>query len=191
MPRRQPALTCHSPTLLGREPNWPRFASCSPPRGFDSSPRRIRRRGKTRIALELLDEVASTFVDGVWFVDLSAVREPNDVLGTIAQSLGVREQPGTPIGERLARVLVDRKALVVLDNFEQVIDAARRRRVAAAGDARPLDAGHEPQPSPRRRRTHCRGRTASALTRRAHSSSNALVRCGRTSVGLGRRGRGD
>jgi predicted ATPase len=79
--------------------------------------------GKTRIALELLNDVAPTFVDGVWFVDLSAVREPDDVLVTIAQTLGVRELPGTPMGERLARVLVDRKALVVLDNFEQVLAA--------------------------------------------------------------------
>ncbi len=79
--------------------------------------------GKTRIALELLDVVAAGFVDGVWFVDLSAVREPDDVLVTIAQTLGVRELPGTPIGDRLARVLVDRKALIVLDNFEQVLTA--------------------------------------------------------------------
>ena len=80
--------------------------------------------GKTRIALELINDAAPAFADGVWFVDLSTVREPDDVLGTIAKVLGVREQPGKPIGERLARVLNDRKALVVLDNFEQVIDAA-------------------------------------------------------------------
>jgi len=112
-------------TLLGREPEVARIRELLTTAGV----RLVTivgsgGAGKTRIALELMNEAASAFADGVWFVDLSTVREPDDVLGTIAQVLGVREQPGKPIGERLVRVLNDRKALVVLDNFEQVIDAA-------------------------------------------------------------------
>ncbi|MCC2317367.1 ATP-binding protein [Cellulomonas chengniuliangii] len=80
--------------------------------------------GKTRIALELLELVPDYFVDGIWFVDLSAVREPEDVLRTIAQTLGVREQQTAPVLKGLSRVLADRKALLVLDNFEQVLAAA-------------------------------------------------------------------
>jgi predicted ATPase len=79
--------------------------------------------GKTRIALELLKDLAPTFPDGAWFVDLSAVRTTDAVMDAIAQTLGVRDSPGIPTGRRLAQALAERKSLLVLDNFEQVLDA--------------------------------------------------------------------
>lgn len=72
--------------------------------------------GKTRFALAVADATAQTFPDGIWFVDLSPLRDPALVLPTIKQTIGAEAE--------LARHLADARCLLVLDNFEQVIDAA-------------------------------------------------------------------
>ncbi len=82
--------------------------------------------GKTRLAIELARRVAGQFEDGAWLVTLDAVRDPELVMAAIASSFSLVESPGTTPADRLAAYLADRETLLVLDNFEQVIDAAPR-----------------------------------------------------------------
>ncbi len=80
--------------------------------------------GKTRLAGEVAGRVAGRFADGVWLAELAAVRDPAQVAEAVAAALGVREQPGMPVAEVLARVLARQQLLLVLDNCEHVIAAA-------------------------------------------------------------------
>jgi predicted ATPase len=72
--------------------------------------------GKTRLALEAASELVSAFKAGVFWVGLAALRDPALVTGTIAQTLGARNG--------LAEHVSEREMLLLLDNFEQVVDAA-------------------------------------------------------------------
>jgi predicted ATPase/class 3 adenylate cyclase len=72
--------------------------------------------GKTRFALATAAEAADAFPDGSWFVDLSPVRDPQLVLPTVAHVLGADGD--------LRRHLRDAECLLLIDNFEQVVDAA-------------------------------------------------------------------
>jgi predicted ATPase/class 3 adenylate cyclase len=80
--------------------------------------------GKTRIALHLAANLVERFSDGVFFVSLAPVRDWELVLPTIAQTLGLREQPGEPLTKTLTEFLREKQLLLVLDNFEQVVAAA-------------------------------------------------------------------
>ncbi len=80
--------------------------------------------GKTRLAIEAARAAAAAFADGVTFVDLSPVRDPELVLPTVAQALGIRETGSIPPADALATAIGDRRALLVLDNLEQILDAA-------------------------------------------------------------------
>ena len=80
--------------------------------------------GKTRLALQLAQQQMAAFADGVWFVDLAPLREPQRVAATLAAVLGVREEAQTPLIDRLCAHLAQRRALIVLDNCEHLIDAA-------------------------------------------------------------------
>lgn len=80
--------------------------------------------GKTRLSVESARTMVERFPDGVWFVALDAVRDPQLVIPTIAQSLGTPEQPGRPVSAILAERLAQEVTLLVLDNLEQVVDAA-------------------------------------------------------------------
>lgn len=80
--------------------------------------------GKTRVALEVARTAASGFGDGVAFVALDAIVDPALVGNVIGQALGVTEQGGQPVEEALKRYLHDKHLLLVLDNFEQILDAA-------------------------------------------------------------------
>ena len=81
--------------------------------------------GKTRLALRVADEVAGDFPDGTFFVDLAPVSEPGLVISAIAAALGVREEGWErPVRDAVEDYLRDRRLLLVLDNFEQVLDAA-------------------------------------------------------------------
>ena len=77
--------------------------------------------GKTRLALQVAAEQLEAFPDGVFFVDLAPVRDPELVPGAIATSLGLREQPGQPISATLVEHLASRQVLLVLDNLEQLL----------------------------------------------------------------------
>ncbi|MEZ4562912.1 MAG: LuxR C-terminal-related transcriptional regulator [Thermomicrobiales bacterium] len=80
--------------------------------------------GKTRLAVRVAASLGQAFPDGVAFVPLVAVRDPERVLPEIASVLGIREVGDLPMAARLAQVLADRRALLVLDNLEQVLPAA-------------------------------------------------------------------
>lgn len=80
--------------------------------------------GKTRLAIAAAARVGDAFPDGVLFVDLSPVHDPSLVPHTIAVALGVRDTGDAPVGEKLTVALRGRRVLLVLDNFEHVVDAA-------------------------------------------------------------------
>jgi len=78
--------------------------------------------GKTRLALRVAEDLAG-FPDGIWFVPLAPVRDSALVAPTIAQALGVRQVADQPVEQGIAAFLADRQALLILDNFEHVLDA--------------------------------------------------------------------
>ena len=80
--------------------------------------------GKTRLALEAAHEAESYFPDGVAFVDLAPLRESALVDSTIASSLGLRETEGQSASGALRAHLVEKRILLVLDNFEHLLEAA-------------------------------------------------------------------
>jgi len=80
--------------------------------------------GKTRLAIEVAHVAAMAFLGGTTFVDLSPVRDPRLVLPAICHALGVREVSGIPFQETLVTAIGKRRALLVLDNCEQVVEAA-------------------------------------------------------------------
>jgi predicted ATPase len=80
--------------------------------------------GKTSLAVQVAADLVDAFPDGVWFVRLSALSDPALVVPTVAQTLGLREQGSQPFAEILREHLRERRLLLVLDNFEQVVGAA-------------------------------------------------------------------
>lgn len=80
--------------------------------------------GKTRLAIAAAARLSGAFPGGVVFVDFSAVHDPSLVPHTIAQALGVRDTGDAPVAEKLRMALRGRRMLLVLDNFEQIVDAA-------------------------------------------------------------------
>ncbi len=80
--------------------------------------------GKTRVVLQVAAELGEDFADGVCFVPLAPVREPEQVLTTIAQMLGLREAVNLPLEAQVRAFLQEKHLLLLLDNFEQVIAAA-------------------------------------------------------------------
>jgi predicted ATPase/DNA-binding SARP family transcriptional activator len=80
--------------------------------------------GKTHLASAASDLLQAEFRDGVAFAGLSAIRVPGDVLPTIGRALGITESNRPDVLEGIALSLHDRDLLLVIDNFEQVIEAA-------------------------------------------------------------------
>ena len=80
--------------------------------------------GKTRLSLQVGANLLSEFKDGVYFIDLSSTRNPNQALAEISKSLNLQEVGGFRLIENLKRFLYPRQMLLMLDNFEQVISAA-------------------------------------------------------------------
>ncbi len=80
--------------------------------------------GKTRLALAAAAAVSGDFAGGVCYVSLAAVTEPDQVAPEIADALGVQQTGGDALAEQLVASLRERRILLVLDNFEPVIDAA-------------------------------------------------------------------
>ena len=80
--------------------------------------------GKTRLALQTAAELVEDFPHGVFFVALATLSDPQLVLPSIVQTLGVRDQGEESVEEQLKSFLGDRTLLLLLDNFEQVIEAA-------------------------------------------------------------------
>ena len=82
--------------------------------------------GKTRLALALAMEVVDRFEDGVWWVELAPVSDPELVAQAVAQVLMIREEPDRSLIETLAHDLAPTELLLVLDNCEHLIEACVR-----------------------------------------------------------------
>jgi predicted ATPase/DNA-binding XRE family transcriptional regulator len=80
--------------------------------------------GKTRLGLQVAADVVEDFADGVFFVPLAPLTDPALVPSAIAEALGVREEGGQPLRERLQEHLAAKHLLVVLDNVEHLVAAA-------------------------------------------------------------------
>lgn len=80
--------------------------------------------GKTRLALQVAAELCDDFADGVFVVALAPLNAPDQVLSAIAQTLGINESSDLPLFSLLEAALKGKHLLLVLDNFEQVVDAA-------------------------------------------------------------------
>ncbi|HET8905668.1 MAG TPA: helix-turn-helix domain-containing protein [Ktedonobacterales bacterium] len=80
--------------------------------------------GKTRIALHVAHEIAPAYGDGALFVDLALIRDAGLVPSAVAYALQLREQGGTPLDQQIRSYLREKRMLLVLDNFEQVIESA-------------------------------------------------------------------
>jgi predicted ATPase/class 3 adenylate cyclase len=80
--------------------------------------------GKTRLGLQVGAELLDEFEDGVFFVVLAPITDPALVPSAIAEALGVVEAADQPLEEALKDYLRTKELLVLLDNFEQVLDAA-------------------------------------------------------------------
>jgi predicted ATPase/DNA-binding CsgD family transcriptional regulator len=78
--------------------------------------------GKTRLALRLAAEVRRIFRDGVWFVELAALQDPQLLPHTVANTLELRQVSADPAAD-LAAYLEEKRLLVVLDNCEHLTDA--------------------------------------------------------------------
>jgi predicted ATPase/DNA-binding CsgD family transcriptional regulator len=103
--------------------------------------------GKTRLADEVLKQVAGRFVDGVGVVELAAVSEPPLVAATVATALEVHQAAGMSIVDALAERLSRQQLLLVLDNCEHVLDAAAELCAAllvSADDVKILATSREP-----------------------------------------------
>src|SRR5205807_10342562 len=72
--------------------------------------------GKTRLSLQAAAELIEHFEDGVFFVPLAPISNPDLVASAIAQPLGIKEMAGQPLAERLKDYLRDKHILLVLDN---------------------------------------------------------------------------
>src|SRR5437763_17100 len=79
--------------------------------------------GKTRLSLQVATDLLDDFADGVCFVPLAPVGDPELVVATIAQALGIKEVGERPLPDLLQAALRDQR-LLLLDNFEQVVAAA-------------------------------------------------------------------
>lgn len=85
--------------------------------------------GKTRLAQEvaqtLLQKQASHFPDGLYFINLTTINDPNLLMPAIAESLGLKEGDGQTLNQILLQFIRARRMLLILDNFEQLLGAGQ------------------------------------------------------------------
>src|SRR5215208_5247990 len=77
--------------------------------------------GKTRLALAVAGDLVKSFEEGVWWVELASLSDPDLVPQVVASHLGVLEQPGRPLTETIVEHLASRKLLLVLDNCGHLV----------------------------------------------------------------------
>ena len=82
--------------------------------------------GKTRLGLEVAAGLLDGSGDGVWFADLAPLQDPGLVAVTVANVLGILQDPSRPLIETLVEAIGRRRLLVMLDNCEHVIDACAK-----------------------------------------------------------------
>lgn len=80
--------------------------------------------GKTRLSLQVAEDLKSQFPDGVWFIDLSPIRDPALVVDEAAKTVGLREEPGRPLVQQLVAHLKTKRVLLVVDNCEHLLQPA-------------------------------------------------------------------
>jgi len=91
--------------------------------------------GKTRLAIQVASQLTGEFGDGVWYVDLAPLTDPELVPVTVTRALGLPDQPGRSTMDSLLRFVRDRQMLVVLDNCEHLLDASADLVVAVLSGA--------------------------------------------------------
>ncbi|WP_414686088.1 helix-turn-helix transcriptional regulator [Mycobacterium sp.] len=91
--------------------------------------------GKTRLAIQVAAKMSGEFGDGVWYVDLAPITDPELAPVTVARALGLPDQPGRSTMDTLLRHVADRQMLVVLDNCEHLLDACADLAAALLGRA--------------------------------------------------------
>ncbi len=102
--------------------------------------------GKTRLGIAVAARLAEHFRDGVHFVALDTVNDTRLVITTIANSLGLKPNVKQPVAEAVAGYLHDKHLLLVLDNFEQVLDAGSEvlQLLSACPNSKVLVTSREP-----------------------------------------------
>ena len=103
--------------------------------------------GKTRLAIQIAGQLADEFADGVWYVDLAPITDPEVVPIAVARTFGLPDEPGRTTIDTLIRFVADRQMLVVLDNCEHLLDAVAalvNALVAAAAGLTLLATSREP-----------------------------------------------
>ena len=80
--------------------------------------------GKTRLSIQVANDLKEQFAHGCWFIPLAALTDSELVIPTLARTLGIKESRDWALDESLLTYLTDKDMLLVLDNFEQVIPAA-------------------------------------------------------------------
>lgn len=78
--------------------------------------------GKTRLSLQAAGELLEEFRDGVWFIELAPLADPELVPQSIASVLGIREQTGEAVSDVLMHYLHEKELLLILDNCEHLVD---------------------------------------------------------------------
>jgi predicted ATPase/class 3 adenylate cyclase len=103
--------------------------------------------GKTRLALEAATALIADYPDGVWLLELAPIADPGLTAQVLATTLGLREQTGRPLPATLVDHLRSRRALLVFDNCEHVIEACASLAdtlLRACPDVRVLASSREP-----------------------------------------------
>ncbi len=80
--------------------------------------------GKTRLALQVASDLVHDFPDGVWLVPLAPISDPELLISAVARALGLREAGGRSLWDTVASYLKEKRLLLILDNFEQILPAA-------------------------------------------------------------------
>ena len=125
---------CSSPVSWAATRSWPRCGSC----WRDNRLVTLTGAGgvgKTRLAMQIAAQLAGEFGDGVWYVDLAPITDPEVAPIAVARALGLPDQPGRSTMDTITRFVADRQMLVVLDNCEHLLDASAELIVALLGAA--------------------------------------------------------
>lgn len=113
--------------------------------------------GKTRLAIRLAHELAGSFSDGAWLLELAPITDPEAIWTTLADVLGVRSEPGRTIEESLLDRIREQHLLIVVDNCEHLIDACCHMLttlLSAAPDVHALTTSREVLGIPGERTVH-------------------------------------
>ena len=80
--------------------------------------------GKTRLALQVANEVQDEYRDGIWLVELASLNDPGQVMDAIAKVLAIGEREGASLDRALKNYLSTKNLLLLIDNFEHLLSAA-------------------------------------------------------------------